>query len=80
MRKLVVICLCAALAGCGVQVRETSQSDADAAVQDLTYTRDPTTHLCYSVVSTAHFGSFNATSATITWVPCTPEVLAKIGH
>ena len=80
MRKLVFVCICIALASCGVQIRKTSQPVANATVRDLTYTQDPTTHQCFAVVSTSHWGQIYDTSATITYVPCTAEVLAKIGH
>ena len=78
MRMLILAGVCIALAGCGVQVRKADRHTADAAVADLTYAQDPNTHLCYSVISTAHVGSLNDTSASITWVPCTTEVLARV--
>jgi uncharacterized spore protein YtfJ len=66
------------LFGCGVSVSQTSRSTAQEAVDQATYAQSKDTKLCFAVVSSSKILKLNDNSMSITWVPCTPEVLAKI--
>ncbi len=67
-----------ALASCDVQTRKPDAATAHAAVAKLTFVKDPRTGECFGVTMSAEFGKPNADGMTITWVPCTPGVMAQI--
>ncbi len=79
MRIVLMLVAAIALSGCGANLRKPSDSAAKAAVSKSTYARDNRTGQCFAVLETSRFMSVNASGATITYVPCTPEVLALIG-
>jgi hypothetical protein len=47
-------------------------------VDHLTYFKDSRTNLCYAAVASRTSGDIHQNGMTITYVPCTPEVLAVI--
>lgn len=79
MRIVLLLVAAVALSGCGANLRKPSDKAARAAVAKATYARDERTGLCYAVLETSHFMNLNADGATITYVPCTPSVVMRLG-
>lgn len=77
MRLFYLLVLSAAIlavAACGTQegYKQADQNNANRLTQDIVYTIDTRTNICYSW---ANPGTQNSTRAT---VPCTTEVLALV--
>ena len=68
------------LGGCGVGLSKPSDSKAREAVRKLTYVKDDKSGNCYAVVSTSHVTNPSDDGMSITWVPCSPKVLALIAN
>jgi hypothetical protein len=79
MRYTIVVSLILVVfAGCNQRPSKVEGRQANALVSELTYARDPRTNLCYATVASRHPGDTDQNGLTVTWVPCTPEVLALV--
>jgi Ni,Fe-hydrogenase III component G len=66
------------LAGCSQVPSTVSRSTAQDFVEHMTYFKDSRTQLCFATVASRKTGETDQSGFTITYVPCTPEVLAVI--
>lgn len=66
------------LTGCGQNPSTVDPATARDFVDHLTYFKDSRTNVCYATVASRGDFEANQNSFTITYVPCTPEVLAAI--
>ena len=58
---------------------EVRKSAAAEIVSKLTYIQDQTTHNCFAVIRSVTFNEPYANYVSITWVPCSAEVLQRAG-
>jgi outer membrane lipopolysaccharide assembly protein LptE/RlpB len=68
------------LAGCGVGMSKPSDSKAREMTSKITYIQDATTGICYALVATSHQLTISDDGMSMTYVPCTTEVLARVVH
>jgi len=67
------------LTGCNIQSPvSVGSEDAKDVMDSLTYAKDPRTKLCFALVASRHAAAPGSNGFTITYVPCTPEVEARI--
>ena len=77
--RLVAVAVClVSLAACSVNPSKMDDASAREIVKKLTYVRDVGADICYAAVAAIKSGESDQIGFTITWVPCTPEVMAKI--
>jgi len=81
LTALVIVVALAALltTSCSQRASVVSPGTAKDIVGSLTYAQDARTHVCYAVVASRHMTEVDQNGFTITYVPCTHEVLAQIG-
>lgn len=70
---------CLSTTACSQRASEIDASDAVDIAQTVRYVHDKRTGVCYAVVASRHVTDFSQNGFTITYVPCTPEVLKIIG-
>lgn len=77
MRHLCLIALASSLllSACTSPV-SLSASQRKEAMESITYSKDPRTDLCFAVLGS--MGDSGFIKSSITYVPCTPAVLAQI--
>jgi hypothetical protein len=75
---LTLILALSTLTGCGQNASSLSNGDLKDIVTTLNYGKDPRTNLCYAAVASRTSFKWKQNGFTITYVPCTPEVLAQI--
>lgn len=76
MKKLIsLIIICFSISACTQSV-QVSKDQAKSAMESITYAKDPKTNLCFAILGSMGDSSFIKQS--ITYVPCTPEVLSLI--
>ena len=68
------------MVGCSQNASTVSSSDAQAAVDKLTYAKDARTNTCYAIIASRGTGEVHQNGLTITYVPCTPAVEAEIAR
>jgi hypothetical protein len=68
------------LAGCGVGMSKPSSSKAQEMIDKIRYVQDARTGTCYAMVSTSHQASISDDGMSMTYVPCTKEVLAQVAR
>ena len=78
--NIVVCTVVLALAGCNADVRPTSQEKADEVADQVVYSRDNRTGLCFAVIGSMSGIDIRSQSLSMTWVPCEPKVLELISE
>lgn len=71
--------LVASAVACDVKPTRVGGAASQDLAESLTYVKDTRSNLCYAVVAVQKQNEFVQSGMSITYVPCTPEVLALIG-
>ncbi len=80
MTKLLVTAFLVAIlsVACTQQASEVKPANAREIIKSLVYGKDETTDLCFAMVATHNGATLSEQSLTITYVPCTERVLARL--
>jgi hypothetical protein len=79
MRIFAIALLATCLTSCTQRASPIATSQALTIADNLTYVRDSRTQLCFAVVASRHVVDWDQNGFTITWVPCTQEVVFRLG-